>query len=45
VEEKWNRQTFVEQTCAKAGMRPDCWKDGETDIFMFTAVVFDDPKR
>jgi hypothetical protein len=26
-------------------MRPDCWKDGETDIFMFTAVVFDDPKR
>jgi len=45
VEEKWNRQTFLEQTCAKAGMHKDCWKEEETDIFLFTAVVFDDPKR
>jgi hypothetical protein len=40
VEEKWDRQTFLEQTCAKAGMRAGCWKDEDTDIFMFTAVVF-----
>jgi AMMECR1 domain-containing protein len=45
VEEKWNRLTFLEQTCVKAGMRTDCWKDEGTDIFLFTAVVFDDPKR
>jgi len=40
VEEKWDRQKFLEQTCVKAGLRPDCWKDEETDIFQFTAVVF-----
>jgi AmmeMemoRadiSam system protein B/AmmeMemoRadiSam system protein A len=40
VEEKWDRQTFLDETCAKAGMRSGCWKDENTDIFMFTAVVF-----
>jgi AmmeMemoRadiSam system protein B/AmmeMemoRadiSam system protein A len=40
VEQKWDRQKFLEQTCIKAGMAPDCWKDEETDIFKFTAVVF-----
>lgn len=40
VEQKWDRQTFLEQTCAKAGMNPNCWKDENTDIFSFTAVVF-----
>jgi len=40
VDENWDRQTFLEQTCAKAGMRSGCWKDDNTDIFMFTAVVF-----
>jgi len=40
VEQRWDRQTFLEETCAKAGMASDCWKDENTDIFMFTAVVF-----
>jgi AmmeMemoRadiSam system protein A len=40
VEQKWDRQTFLEQTCAKAQMSTDCWKDEDTDIFSFTAVVF-----
>ena len=40
VDEKWDRQTFLEETCFKAGMRSGCWKDENTDIFMFTAVVF-----
>jgi AmmeMemoRadiSam system protein A len=40
VEGEWDRQTFLEQTCVKAGMRGGCWKDQDTDIFMFTAVVF-----
>jgi hypothetical protein len=25
-------------------MSPDCWKDHDTDIFRFTAVVFDEEK-
>jgi AmmeMemoRadiSam system protein A len=40
VEQKWDRPKFLEETCVKAGMQPDCWKDENTDIFMFTAVVF-----
>ena len=44
TEQKWDRQTFLEQTCVKAGMPRDCWKDEDTDIFMFTAVVFPEEK-
>jgi AmmeMemoRadiSam system protein B/AmmeMemoRadiSam system protein A len=40
VEQKWDRQQFLEETCAKAGMHAGCWRDENTDIFMFTAVVF-----
>jgi len=35
VEQKWDLPTFLEQTCAKAGMRAGCWKDEDTDIFSF----------
>ena len=44
VEQKWDRQTFLEQTCAKAGMNRNCWKEENTDIFSFTAVVFGEHK-
>jgi len=44
IEEKWNRETFLDQTCVKAGMRRGCWKDEGTDIFVFTAVVFGESK-
>ncbi|MGO9340342.1 MAG: AmmeMemoRadiSam system protein B [Terracidiphilus sp.] len=40
VDQKWDRLKFLEETCHKAGMQPGCWKDEDTDIFMFTAVVF-----
>lgn len=40
AEQHWDRTKFLEQTCVKAGMQPDCWKEEETDIFLFTAVVF-----
>jgi hypothetical protein len=47
VEEKWDRATFLEQTCYKAGLPKNCWQDADTDIFRFTAVVFSpaDPLR
>ncbi len=44
TEQKWDRQTFLAQTCAKAGMHPGCWKEDDTDIFKFTAVVFSEHK-
>jgi AmmeMemoRadiSam system protein A len=40
VEQKWDLQTFLQQTCAKARMNTGCWQDENTDIFSFTAVVF-----
>jgi len=40
VEWGWDRQTFLDQTCRKAGMEPGCWQDPETTLFWFEAEVF-----
>ncbi len=39
VERAWNRKTFLEQTCRKAGLPPDAWQKGAT-IEAFTAEIF-----
>jgi AmmeMemoRadiSam system protein A len=39
VEQNWDRTTFLEQTCRKAGLPLDAWKNGAT-IEAFTAEVF-----
>jgi len=39
VEHNWDRTTFLEQTCRKAGLPLDAWKKGAT-IEAFTAEVF-----
>jgi AmmeMemoRadiSam system protein B/AmmeMemoRadiSam system protein A len=44
VEEHWDRGTFLEQTCRKAGLPPDAWRSPDTDIFSFTALVFSERK-
>jgi AmmeMemoRadiSam system protein A len=36
----WDRLTFLEQTCHKAGMGGDCWKKKETEIYIFSADIF-----
>jgi len=40
VEWNWDRETFLAQTCAKAGLPHSAWKDEDTTIFWFEAVVF-----
>jgi len=45
VEQHWDRTRFLEETCVKAGLAPSCWKEEETDIFSFTAVVFAEHHR
>lgn len=40
VEWKWDRITFLEQTCVKAGLDREAWKDPSTTILWFEAVVF-----
>lgn len=37
---RWDRTTFLEQTCAKAGLPTQAWKEPETRIFVFTADIF-----
>ncbi len=39
VEYGWDRNTFLEQTCVKAGLEKDDWKE-EADIYVFSAEVF-----
>jgi len=39
VEFGWDRDTFLAETCRKAGLPPDAWKEG-ADIYVFTAEVF-----
>lgn len=40
VEYGWDRETFLKQTCLKAGLPTDAWKDPATEIYKFQAVVF-----
>lgn len=45
LEHHWDRLTFLEQTCYKAGLPADAWRKGAT-IEAFTAEVFgDSPNR
>lgn len=41
IEHGWDRITFLEQTCRKAGLPPDAWQTG-AQIEVFTAEVFGD---
>ncbi|GAB4379986.1 MAG: AmmeMemoRadiSam system protein A [Calditrichia bacterium] len=36
----WDREEFLQQTCFKAGLPGDAWKDPDTKIFIFTAEIF-----
>jgi AmmeMemoRadiSam system protein A len=41
IEHHWDRATFMEQTCRKAGLPLDAWRQGAT-LEAFTAEVFGD---
>ena len=36
----WDRDTFLTHTCRKAGLPGDCWHSPDTEIEIFSAVVF-----
>ncbi len=42
-ERGWDRERFLAETCTKAGLGPESWKDAETAIWRFAAVHFDEP--
>ena len=40
TEQRWEREEFLENTCHKAGLAGDAWKDKKTTIEIFSAEVF-----
>jgi AmmeMemoRadiSam system protein B/AmmeMemoRadiSam system protein A len=39
VDQGWDRETYLDNLCLKAGLPSDCWTD-EPTLYRFTAVVF-----
>jgi len=39
-ERNWDRITFLEETCRKAGLPKNAWKEPNTKIYIFSADVF-----
>ncbi|MGO8694166.1 MAG: AmmeMemoRadiSam system protein A [Rectinemataceae bacterium] len=40
AEQGWDRGTFLEQTCWKAGLPPDAWEGPDASISIFEGLVF-----
>lgn len=41
VENGWDRMTFLEQICLKAGLPPDAWRTG-AELYVFESFIFGD---
>ncbi len=42
VEYKWGPREFLENTCMKAGLPPNCWEDEKAEFYYFTARIFEE---
>ncbi len=40
TEQRWNLNTFLDETCLKAGLEAGCWKSPSVRIESFEAIVF-----
>jgi len=36
----WDRETFLKQTCLKAGLPTDAWQADDAEIYIFSAQIF-----
>lgn len=45
TDQRWDKKTFLEQVCLKAGLPESAWRDEETDVFLFSATVFGESER
>jgi AmmeMemoRadiSam system protein A len=41
----WDREQLLGETCLKAGLEVDAWRDPATRVSIFTAVVFGDSRE
>lgn len=44
TEQGWDRETFLQHACLKAGLYGDEWKLTDTEIYIFSAEVFSEQK-
>lgn len=44
VEYCWDNETFLAETCFKAGLSPDCWLNDKVKVFRFSAKTFKEVK-
>ena len=40
IEQGWDKEEFLSNTCMKAGLTPDAWLDRTTKIFKFSGQIF-----
>lgn len=40
VEHSWSKEEFLNWTCKKAGLSPECWRQGDVEVYRFSAEVF-----
>lgn len=40
----WDMKTFLEQTCLKAGLRKNAWKEVDTQVSSFTALIIEEQR-
>lgn len=40
TEQNWDKHTFLDHTCLKAGLAPGSWQDPQTELYRFTADIF-----
>jgi uncharacterized protein (TIGR00296 family) len=40
VEQQWDVETFLSQTCLKAGLPPDAWINRATKVYVFHGQIF-----
>ncbi len=45
VEHGWDTDTFLTQTSRKAGLSEDAWKEKDTEIYIYDAIVFSEEEK
>lgn len=43
IEQQWDRESFLQHTCQKAGLPKDAWQAADCDIYLFTAQIMKEP--
>jgi AmmeMemoRadiSam system protein A len=41
-EHGWDKETFLAQTCVKAGLAKDAWRNPDTEVSTFTALIIEE---